>query len=248
MMFTIGLMPGFATAKTFTATGITLTGNSKAATTTVVGTNGATAIVAGRFVIVAVASDNTGTTDAAGQDDIVGVTDSAGSTYTFAAGYRNGQGAAQAGAHASLWYTVLTSPIAASTGTITVTNTTSSRARCFSASVYSLVGGSAVTLVSSIGAAGDGGTDPVCTLSGLDGLPGASRYLYAGSVADENNSAPFSASGYGLDESTFTTGGGGATTHMASALFTSHVTSTSSTLTPGTTGDAAAVLVAFKVT
>lgn len=241
MKFTPGIM---AVSKVLLSygSGVSLvSGNSKAGTTLVL-TTGA-AVPAGSLVIVCVASDNNGTTDATGADNIVSVVDNAGgNTYALAAGYRNGQGAAQGGSHASIWWSVLNTALTAA-NTITITNTTSAYVRAAHVGYYAKAAGTA-SVQSSIGAAGDAGTDPVCTLSSL---PAATEYLFVGCVSDENNAVPGAASGFttlGTNAST----GGSAATNMSVGHYYNIATATTKTFTPATAVDAAGVLVAFKVT
>jgi hypothetical protein len=230
------------TGNGFTAATYIARTNSKSSTIVNVSTTEVWA--AGSLIVVCVASDNTGTTDAAGADDIVSVIDAKGNTYTLAAGYRNGQGAAQGGAHASIWYSVLTTGLAIS-DFIRVTNTATGYARAFTVAAYPRNGGT-VSVAGTAGAAGDGGTDPVCTLSGLS----SAKYLFVGCVADENSALVGYTSGFTeiFTSGAVTTGGAADSNVAVGQYYSIDTASTGKTFTPPTVGDAAAVLVAFKVT
>ena len=219
------------------------TGNSKTGTTISAAVPLSTTIAAGSLVVVAIGSDNAGTTDAAGQDNIASVTDSVGgNTWTFAAGYRNGQGTAQTGAHASIWYSKLTNALPTN-ATITVTNSTSAYARAMSAAAYTPATG-ILSVAGSAGAAGDAGVDPSAVISGL----ASDEYLWVGCAADETTGIPSTTITGFTATLGAATSGGSANLNMGVRQYWAIETATGKTFTPATTTDAAAVLVAFKVT
>ena len=221
---------------------VTLTGvPSKTGTTLAITGHVSTAPV-GSLAVVAVISDNAGTTDAAGADNIVGVTDTAGNTYTLAHGYRNGQGAAQAGAHASVWYSVLTTAITPSV-TVTVTSTNAAYARYAHLHYYTVGAGNTVTVAGVANGVGDAGVDPVSTISGL---PGSTQYLWVGCVADEGTAVPAAPAGFAALGGMSTSGGQAALNVAGRVFWVIDTGQTTKTLTPATAGDAVSVLVAFK--
>jgi hypothetical protein len=215
--------------------------NSKTGTTLV--HTLAVAVPAGSLCVVCVASDNAGTTDLTGADDISGVADNAGNgAYTLATGFRNGQGSAATGAHASIWYKVTTNAIPIG-GTITITNTTTTRARACHIGYYPRDFGSTISVAGSAGAAGDAGVDPSAAISAL----ASAEYLFVGCAADENNVVPGAAAGF-TTLGTATTTGSTAQTNMAVGHYYSIFTGTAKTFVPATAVDAAAAHAAFKET
>lgn len=147
------------------------TGNSKSAGTTVGITSAAQTANIGDLVIVNLGINNTQTGDG-DSTDINSVVDSAGNTYILAKQYTNGQGAAQAGATAGLYYSVLTVQLPATTGTITG-NVDSVVAKAISAWRFTIsVPG--IGIASSLGDVGDA-VDPASV--SLSSLP-SREYLF----------------------------------------------------------------------
>lgn len=106
----------FADLGSLGATGSTANNQASLALTT------AAAVAVNNLAVIVVAVDNKGSSDGEG-NDVSGVTDSAGNTWTKAADFANAQGGAQAGAAVSLWYTRARFALALG-GTITATFTT----------------------------------------------------------------------------------------------------------------------------
>src|ERR1041384_4789690 len=94
----------FASLNTLGSNQNKTSGNSIAVTTTA-------AAESGHLVVVIVAIDNTGTGDG-DNSEVNSISDSAGgNTWTKAREFTNGQGAANAGATVSVWFSVLTNQI-----------------------------------------------------------------------------------------------------------------------------------------
>jgi hypothetical protein len=214
--------------------------NSKASTSLVITTTGA--VSAGRLMVIVVASDNAGTTDAAGADNIAGVTDSRGNVYTLAHGYRNGQGAAQTGAHASIWYSVLTTGLATS-DTITITNTTTNYARCAVAQPFSKDATNSVQ----VAATAQGVGDAAGSSATISGLP-SKQYLFVGAGAHENaaNMVVTMAGGSAVLFGQQFTSGGSATTNIGGIGGRKIATLTGETLSTASTSDNVLAFVAFE--
>lgn len=116
---------------------------------------------AGNVVALCVTVDNNQTTDG-DEGAVSSVTDSAGgNTWAKAIEFTNGQGAAQAGATISLWYSKLTNQIA-SAGTITAnfTNNTSRDAVAMSAWEFTIGAGSTLSVAGTNSVADDAVNDP----------------------------------------------------------------------------------------
>lgn len=98
------------------------TANNQASTTH---TSATTTAAVGDFVVLVVAVDNNATTD--GDEGAVSSVTGGSNTWTKALEFTNGQGAAQAGATVSVWYTNVTTQM--NTGTVITINFTNSASR-----------------------------------------------------------------------------------------------------------------------
>lgn len=145
-------------------------------------TTGATA-EAGNLVVVLIAVDNTGTTDA-DHSEISGVADSAGNTWTKAREFTNGQGTAQTGATVSAWFSQLANQLT-SGGTITASFTTAASADATAMSAWEFTASAAVSVASATELAGDAADPAAITLSGL----ASKEYLFIHALAYEGGAA-----------------------------------------------------------
>ena len=138
---------------------------------------------AGNVVVVAIACDNFGTTDA---DDgaVSSIIDSAGgNAWSKAREWTNGQGTAQLGATVSLWYSKLTNQIN-SGGTITAnfTNNTSRDATAITAWEFSIGAGNVVTVEATNVSVEDG-----ADIGALDATTPNAEFLRMRAIAREKD-------------------------------------------------------------
>ncbi len=215
---------------------------SKAASTTLILTTTAEA-VAGKVIVVGIATDNIAAVDG-DQGDVASVTDSAGNTYTKARQRTNSQGAAAAGACAACYFSKLATTLPLG-GTITVTFNGSPVAKAMQARSLGIGAGNVVTVAGGAdGSPEDGTTAPSATISGL----ASGEYLWVAVVAVEGPSGDTYTEDvdYGLARAGTT--GGGAATNMTMARGLRVFTGTTDTHAPtlGTARDLAHVFVALE--
>lgn len=167
---------------------------------------------AGNVVVLAIAVDNnvTGDVEPLDTQEVTGVTDSAGNTYTKAKAWVNGQAAAQTGASVSIWFSKLTSQLN-SGGTITATfDATASRDAAAMLAIEFTIGAGNVVSVEGSATQSDDAVDPsALTISGLTNQ----EYLWFHALAAEGpNSDTYSFDpDYSLNNGNGTTGGGAQT-------------------------------------
>lgn len=219
------------------------TANSTSSGTTLVITTDAQ-LDAGNIGIVAIALDNTQTTDG-NTSEVSGIVDSAGNTYTKLLEFCNGQGGAEAGATVSLWFTKAASTLASS-GTITITfaNTITSKA----ASAWEFTVGGGKTLEIPVGGtatiADDNDPPSNLVISGLASL----ERLYLRVTASERGSLSWVA---GTNFTAITQAIANTGTNITSMLVSGEFrinTSTGETSNPTATtrSDCASVMVALE--
>lgn len=168
----------------FASVGTLGTGNSASSGTTVVITTSAAA-ESGNLVVVIVGKDNVQTTD--GQtSEISSITDSAGgNTWTKAVEFCNGQGAADAGAVCSAWFSKITNTIA-SGGSITATLSSSKVSKSLTAWELTVGAGNTISVAGTPQTLANDGADPGSqTISGL----ASKQYLVIRGAVKETNDA-----------------------------------------------------------
>lgn len=154
-------------------------GDTSAGTSIVLTTSAAAE--AGNLVIVSVAKDNAGTTDAQ-TSEISSITDSAGgNTWTKLGEFCNGNGAANTGAVVSVWGSILTNQINSS-GTITANFSDSRTASAISAWEFTVGAGSTISVSSLQTLANDAADPGSMTISGLSNV----ERLYFRGIASES--------------------------------------------------------------
>lgn len=203
------------------------------------------AVPVGNLLVLAIAVDNNGTTDA-DHGEITGVTDSGGNVWTKAREYTNGQGAANAGATISVWFAKVTTALG-SGDAITVALSTSKTAKAISAWEFSLSGrASTVSVESGTQEARDNADAGSLALSGL-----ATRtYLFFRAIAHEGGSVSMTeTSGYTQISAASSGGGADSSMSVQGEFKIANVTGETSDPTLGDTGrDNASVFVALKYT
>lgn len=138
------------------------TGRNKASSTTVVLTT-TVAIAADEVAVVIIAADNTSTVDG-DNGEVSSITDSAGgNTWTKAREFTNSQGAANAGATVSVWFSKLTNGIALG-GTITANFGTARTAKAITGFKATVGAGNVVTVDADTAVAGDALDPPAMDL------------------------------------------------------------------------------------
>jgi hypothetical protein len=159
------------------------TGASTADGTTLNITHAAVSSTVGQCVILTVACDNVGTTDA-DHDEIQGITDTGSNTWSKLGEFTNGQGASNAGTTVSVWMSKITTQLD-SGNTITVTFKNTIEAKTASAWAFDVGANKTLSVVqtdTSVVDAGNGwGT---ATISGLSSL----ERLYFHGLSKESNS------------------------------------------------------------
>lgn len=199
-------------------------------------------------VVVVVAKDNAGTSDAE-TSEVTSVTDSQSNTYTKIAEYSNGSLGAANGACTAIFFSKLTTALTASTDTITANFSAATGAHGVSAWNFSM--GSSNTLSSAGYQTGeDSGAKPGAVT--LSSLAGSTEYLFVRGGANENNTL----AGYAATDGTWTicstaaSSGGSAVTNIGVSGEWKIATSTSETSDPDTShnSDWAHLLVAIKET
>lgn len=160
------------------------TGTSTSAGTTLTLTAGSNQTEPGFLVVLLIALDNTGTTDA-DFSEVSSVADSAGNTWIKRAEYTNGQGSAGAGATISAWTSVLTTQIPTG-GTITATLANSVTSKAMSGYVIKITNGNSASVSGSVQTLANDAADPgSMAISGLT----SAEYLFIRAVAAEDNAA-----------------------------------------------------------
>jgi len=217
------------------------TGTSNVSGTSLVLTTTAAA-EAGNLVILAIAKDNTSTTDQE-TNEVTYVTDSAGNNGWRKLGeYCNGQGSAAAGCVISLWSCRLANTIASS-GTITITMVTTTAKVC---SAYEFTCSAENRWLDTAGTLQTGATDaaevPSLSVTGLT----SREYLFVRATAYENSSLSIATPTSGWTAIGSATIGSGAAGMSVDAEF-KIATATSATSQQGSSGavDNASVLVAL---
>lgn len=204
------------------------------------------AVPVGNLLVLAIAVDNNGTTDA-DHGEITGVTDSGGNVWTKAREYTNGQGAANAGATISVWFAKVTTALG-SGDAITVALSTSKTAKAISAWEFSLSGSaSTVSVESGTEEASDNADAGSLAISGL----APRNYLFLRAIAIEAGSANISAATANFTQITQDGNGGGAASGMAVVGEFRILNGTGATSNPtlaDTGRDNASVFVALKYT
>lgn len=200
--------------------------------------------VAGKAVVIAVALDNTLTTD--GDNSLVtSITDGNSNLYEKVAEFTNGQGAAAGGATCSLW---CCRKLATTLSTLITINHGSVTARAANARFYSLGAGNQLTWVASPATLANDGADPgSLSLSSLTSL----EYLFYRATAYEAAlvTTPTASTNFSLSPGTAGgdgTASGGAASNMS--VFSEYriVTATSQTSDPTvTSADCASIFAAF---
>ena len=165
----------------FASVGTLGTGSSSSGGTSVAITTSATA-EAGNLVVLIVALDNHSTSDQQ-TTEISSISDSGSNTWTKAGEYCNGQGAANAGATVSVWFSKLTTQIA-SGGTITATLANSKTYKCLTAWEFTVGSGTIQTAGTLQVEAVDSGDTGSMAISGLT----SKEYLFVRGVASEEGS------------------------------------------------------------
>jgi len=221
-----------------------LNGNSKAANqTSLTISNVINQVNIGNVAVLVVAVDNNQTTDG-DEGAVTSVTDSGGNTWTKAAEFCNGQGAAQAGTTCSIWYTLATAAI---TTSITA-NFSNSASRDASAAIchsFSMAAGSTVSVQATATLANDG-ADP----GSLNVTTPNAEFLRVRGISGETSSTTDITATSGWGQSTFDqSAGGSAVTNQAARLEYRISTGTGDASDPTWTAvDCASVYVAFKET
>lgn len=182
------------------------TAQSKTSGTTLTITTTATA-EARNLVMLAIALNNTGTTDA-DHSEIASISDSGSNAWTKVREYTNGQGAEAAGATVSLYYSILGAQIS-SGGTITVTFANSIIAKAASAWDFTVTTG--IRIDAGTEEAVDAGTPGALALSGLANA----EHLFFRAWASEGSTSTVTPTGGYTAISQDQTSGGGAETNMA---------------------------------
>lgn len=223
---------GFGTAQSSTA--------NQASTTL---TTSATANAGNLFIII-VAVDNNQTTDG-DEGAVTSVTDSVGgNTWIKGLEFCNGQGAAQAGATCSLWYSLLSSQLASgSVITVNFSNSASRDKSVIISEVFSVATGNTVAVEATNSLANDG-ADP----GSLNATTANIACLRFRGIASETNSTTsLTPTTNWTPVSANQTAGGGAAANMAARAEFIISTGTSSASDPTfVAADTASVYVAFK--
>lgn len=135
--------------------------------------------VVGNYVILAIAGDNVGTTDAE-SSEVSSVTDDAGNTYGKLAEYRNGNGSAAAGCIISVWGGKHTTSFGG-TGTITYANSITAKSAWIRE--FSIGAGNVVTVQTYSTNATDAANFPSMNLA-----PPSAEYLWLRAIGWEEDS------------------------------------------------------------
>jgi hypothetical protein len=149
------------------------------------------AAAAGSVVVLTIAKDIVGTTDAE-TSEVTGITDSVGgNTWTKRKEYRNGQGSAAAGGVVAVWTSVLVNGLGIG-DTITASFSSSITAKAIQPLNFSIGVGSILGLEDSDTLAADGAVPGSMTLSGLP----SREYLFFRGVGGEAGSAMTATASY----------------------------------------------------
>jgi hypothetical protein len=196
---------------------------------------------AGNVIVLAIAKDNTNTTDG-NFNEVTSVTDPTGqNTWTKAREFTNGQGGAAAGITVAVFFTVVVSPPSSATINFSAAIT----AKAASAWQFTIAAGSSVSVAAGTNLARDGTTEGSMTLSGL-----ANReYLwFRGAAAEDNTSSSWSpTTGYTAITRVGTSGSGFASNATIAGEFIIFTgTSQTSSPTNDTNSDRASVFLALQ--
>jgi hypothetical protein len=180
------------------------TGASTTSGTTLGVTHAAVSSTVGQVVLLTVAFDNTGTTDA-DHDEIQGIADTGLNTWTKLGEYTNGQGSAAAGTTVSVWMSKITTQLD-SGNTITVTFKNTIEAKCGSAWAFDVGANKTLSVVSSNPNATDGSNGwGSVTINGLSSLE---RLWFRGLSKETNSLTSMTVTG-GYTQITATRSGSG---------------------------------------
>jgi hypothetical protein len=159
------------------------TGASTTSGTTLGVTHAAVSSTVGQVVILTIACDNAGTTDA-DHDEIQGIADTGGNTWSKLGEFTNGQGAANAGTTVSVWMSKITTQLD-SGNTITVTFKNTIEAKCGSAWAFDVGAGKILSVVQTQTSATDGANG--WGSSAISGLSSLSRLYFRGLSKEANS-------------------------------------------------------------
>lgn len=140
-------------------------------------------VEAGNAHIIAIALDNTGTSDG-DNGEVTSVTDSTGAnTYNKLGEFTNANGSAGAGATASLWYSILASQLTSGAGTVTC-NFSSRTAVAMMGWEASFTAGGVISVAGTLRKLANDAADPgSMTVGGLS----SREYLWIRVIASESN-------------------------------------------------------------
>lgn len=214
-------------------------GNSKTSSTTVAVTPSPT-LNAGEVILVAVATDNAGTSDAA-TNEVTSITDSVGgNTWIKLYEYSRGSPGANAGSTVALFMSKLTNSIP-DTGTITGNLSSNRTAKVIAVLKCDVTSGNTIVAVAQMGHAAAGSAS--VSLSGL----ASKQYLWVLAFSSEQNTAQSLSVGL-TQVGSFTTGGGSAA-NMAGVIGAEVITATGRgpyNLASAGPNDSAGVMVALE--
>lgn len=138
---------------------------------------------AGNLGILAIAVDNQSTTDG-NTSEISTVVDTALNTWTKLREFCNSQGASNAGATVSVWYTIADANLPITTGVVTITLANSKTSKAATIREFTIGAGNTISLAGQTDLATDGAANPgSMTISGLSNQ----EYLFFRGIAGEIN-------------------------------------------------------------
>lgn len=199
-------------------------------------------VTVGSVCIVVVAKNNAATADGE-TSEVTSVTDTKGNTYTKLKEFCNSQGAADAGATVSVWYSQVATQLTTS-DTCTANFSASTAASAIMARGFTATSGATITMEGSATLANDGADPGSMTLSGL-----ASReYLFIRAIAYEGVvTTGTNTTDYVPVAATAATSGGGGASNMGVWAEWRIFTGTGDTSNPTVSAvDSASVYVAIK--
>lgn len=203
----------------------------------------------GNVMLCVFGIDNTGTADGT-SSEIASVTDSSSNTYNFLAAFRNGQGAAAAGAQVEAWYSILGTLLSSGSSTITLTTANTITDKVMQCIEFTIGAGNIITIEGAIQTgASDNADAGSLTISGIVSL----EYLFLRGIAPESNAATSmtATASYTLypGAGCLNTLTGGEASDMGSCGEWRILTATGDTSDPtlvGTTNDNASIYMALK--
>lgn len=145
------------------------TGFSKVAGTTVTIVIAAVTVEVGNLIVVGYAGDNLGSGADGDPVEVTSITDTSGNTYTKVLEYSNTQGAAGAGVTGSLWYSIVSTQIAAA-GVITANLSGALTAKAITAWEFTVGAGSTISIAATTQVADDAADPSTLTISGLSSI------------------------------------------------------------------------------